>query len=189
MNRRHARSIRFAGKSQRTHILIFFPTGADYGLPTELDLAAGSTLQELIVKSFLIAGIAGAVLFLSNSAHAADTNCQKTGGSNVFTNEYARATHAWCQDNSKATYMLVSLLQAITQAKASFVGGSGDLINVTGFTAIALGGYKLDAGMIHRRDGKKFISVHFTDPNNSDVKYYNVTYQVDESVFGDPIQK
>ncbi len=143
------------------------------------------------MKKAVTVGILGAILSLASAAHAGDTNCEATGVSKVLSIEYARATHAWCQDNSKATYMLVSLLQAISEGKASFHGGSGDLIKASGFTAIALGGYKLDSGMIHRRDGKKYISVHFTgtDAKDTDVKYYQATFQVDESVFGDAVQK
>ncbi len=143
------------------------------------------------MKKSVTLAILGAIFAVATAAHAADTNCEITGVSKVFSNEYAQASAAWCQDGSKATYMLSSLLGAISQNKAQFVGGSGDLIGASGFTAIALGGYKLDSGMIHRRDGKKFISVHFTgtDATNTDVKYYEATYQVDESVFGDTVQK
>lgn len=123
-----------------------------------------------------------ALLFVS-SAHATDTNCE---GTQVFAYEYARATHAWCQEDARATYMLASLLKAIEESKAHFQQGSADLLGLSGFTAIALGGYKLDAGMIHRRDGRKYISVHFTGPD-SVVKFYEVTYQVDDSVGGEPL--
>jgi hypothetical protein len=128
-----------------------------------------------------VAIILGAMLSFATAAHAGDTNCEATGVDKVLANEYSRATHAWCQNNSKAIYMLASLLKAISEGKAQFHGGSGDLIEASGFTAIALGGFKLDSGMIHRRDGKKYISVHFTntdDEGNTSVKHYQqATYQ------------
>lgn len=137
------------------------------------------------------AGLFGVILSFASVVHADDTNCEATGVSKVFSGEYVRATHAWCQDNSKATYMLASLLKAISDGKASFEGGAVDLMNASGFTAIALAGYKLDAGMVHRRGGKKYISVHFTgtDARNTDVRFYEATFQVDETVFGHPVQK
>lgn len=124
-------------------------------------------------------------LLVASTAHAADTNCEKA---EVFAYAYKRATHAWCQTDAAATYMLASLLEAITDGKARFESGAGDLTSVSGFTAIALGGYKLDAGMIHRRDGVKYISVHFTGPDPV-VKFYEVTYRVDASVSGEAVAK
>jgi len=135
--------------------------------------------------------VLGAILSMASVAHAADTNCEATKVDQVFASEYSRATHAWCQDNSKATYMLASLLRAIPEGKAQFHEGSIDLSEMSGFTAIALGGFKLDAGMIHRREGKKYISVRFTgtDVTSTSVQFYRATYRVNDSVFVDAVQK
>jgi len=139
------------------------------------------------MKKMLIA--IGAIFSLACVAHADDTNCKKTGVDQMLANEYSQATHAWCQNNSKATYMVVELLRAISEKKARFYGGSLDLAEASGFTAIALGGYKLESGMYHRRDGKKYVTVLFSNTDGEGRQRYRATYEVDESVFGSLIPK
>src|SRR5690606_21191344 len=105
----------------------------------------------------------------------------------IFSREYKAATHAWCQPGSKATYMLQLLLPALREKKATFQDGSVALITPDGFTSLAVGGYRLSGGMIHSGPSKKtMVSLHFetTDPENTEVRFYQATYQVEPSLFG-----
>jgi hypothetical protein len=120
-------------------------------------------------------------------AHANQTedqaNCMKKITAHRLDDQLERTEQAWCYNQSDATYPLEILLSAIKAKKASFHSGAVALSNSEGFTALALGGYQLDAGVVFKTDKGRFVVVQFVGPENH--RYISqVTYQIDSSVSG-----
>jgi hypothetical protein len=131
-------------------------------------------------------------IFFSISAHAqSTTNCEETGIDKILPADYKGSSAALCQRGFRGSYILAAMLRAITQGKARFIGGSPDLYTISGFTAIAAAGYQLDSSLVHRQDGKLFVTLRFIAPEVTSISMNQlVTYQIFSPDFGiEPIER
>ncbi len=124
--------------------------------------------------------IFGLVITLTSVAQADSTSCDGTVVKSVFSKEFAQATYAYCQENSRAAFMLNYLLDAFSSGEVNLVSSTnGAVRTAAGFTTLALVGYKLKGAMFHLSGGKSYISVLLagTDAENAIVAY-SASYQV-----------
>ncbi len=145
------------------------------------------------MKKNLFLSVLSTILLISTATYAEsteayddETKCIATGADKVFPNEYAKASHAWCQTGSDATYMLEKLFKATANGYGWFHSGYAGLSKESGFTAIALGGYKLRFGIYYVIGESEYISLRFT--NVDDVTKLDdnvdVTYRLGKSMLG-----
>ncbi len=133
------------------------------------------------IKSFIVLGVLSLNLSVAYADEAAQLACNKKIETVYLDNNLKSALIKHCFDGPNATYVLGGLLSAIKANKASFVSGSVALNNLEGFTSLALGGFRISAGVYIKTPNGKYITVQFIGPEGHGY-IRQATYKLDPSI-------